>query len=323
MSSWLWCIAALGLASCSGPPPSPPRVYAPGELHEEYAFSQADLFPEGAAYDAVSRSFFVGSLAHGGVTRLSIDGEESVFVAGRDGQLTLGMSVDAEARRLWVCAITDAETQAGVVWVLDIASGERLLEIDLGALRTGASCNDIALDSDGAAYVTDRQNPAIYRLTLLEQSIWTDHPLLAPGTVGLNGAAVTPDGSALIVSHYLPAQLLRVSMAKPRDVSKVALRGHRFTGGIHIAAGADGLRFLDGQLFVAFDRWVMRVTADDASWRSATVHAARPPVPYGVTALVEADGALYATNGQTAMFLLGLPPSKPFRLVRIAPELFE
>jgi hypothetical protein len=83
-----------------GPPPSPPRVYAPGELHEEYAFSQADLFPEGAAYDAVSQSFFVGSLAHGNVTRLSIDGEESVFVAGRDGQLTLGMSVGRRLRSI-------------------------------------------------------------------------------------------------------------------------------------------------------------------------------------------------------------------------------
>ena len=44
---------------------------------------------------------------------------------------------------------------------------------------------------------------------------------------------------------------------------------------------------------------------------------------YGVTALTEAEGDLYAANGQTAMFLLGLRPALPFRLVRVDGALFE
>lgn len=302
------------------------RSYGPGELREEYRSTRDDLYPEGAAYDEVTRTFFVGSLAHGDVTRIGIDGEESIFYAGPDspGRSTLGMAVDVKARRLWVCAIRDKESQAGLLWALDLQSGSLEREVELGTLQKGASCNDVTVDEAGATYVTDRQNPAIYRIPADggPPVIWSNHPQLTPGTVGLNGIAITPDGTTLIVSHYKPARLLRIPMGDPSQVSPIELRGDAFSGGIHIASGADGIRFFKGQLYVAFDRWVMQVTSDDG-WRTGTVHSARTPMKYGITAIAEAGGALYAANGQTAMYLLGLPPSRPFQLLRLDLSLFD
>lgn len=313
------------LSACTTPPLV--RTYAPGELRDEYTSARDDLFPEGATFDGTTRSFFVGSLAHGDITRISVDGKESVFHRGpvEPGRATLGMAVDERARRLWVCAIRDKKTQAGAVWAFDIESGRRTHHFTLGTLLEGASCSDVAVDGEGAAYVTDRLNPVIYRLTAddVPPTIWARHPLLAPERKGTSGIAITPDGSTLLVTRYDPAALLRISMADPREISEVTLRGDAFSGGPSVGSGADGLRFSKGVLYVAFDRWVMRVVNDDQSWKSASVKAKPISMKYGVTSLTEVDGALYASNGQTALFWMGLDPALPFRLVRLDPTLFD
>jgi sugar lactone lactonase YvrE len=318
-------VFALG---CGGREPVTERRYAPGERHAEYLFSRTDQFPEGAAFDPKSRSFFAGSLARGDITRMTLDGAESIFAprSAATGESTLGMAVDERNRRLWVCSLVDAASKAGVVTAFDIDAAVPVYTAALADARQGASCNDIAVDQLGAAFVTDRENAAIYRLVTSGEApaIWSSHPLLAPGTVGANGIAITADGSTMLVTQYKPARLLRISVADPTGVSTVALRGDSFSGGISIASGADGIRLLDGALYVAFDRWLMRVTPDDPSWAAAAVSSKRlSTMEYGVTALAEAEGDLYAANGQTAMFLLGLRPALPFKLLRVDPALFE
>ncbi|MFO0636046.1 MAG: hypothetical protein U0168_24675, partial [Nannocystaceae bacterium] len=210
---WLVCALAL-VCACASPKRVPP-TQAPAGLQPAYASSRDDLFPEGASFDEVSGAFFLGSLSHGDVTRIGSDGRESVFdaPAGPAGRSTLGMAVDAAARRLWVCVLADAKSKAGRVWVLDIDSRARVREVDLAAAVAGASCNDVALDASGVAYVTDRERAAIYRVTADgDATVWSDHALLRPRTIGLNGIAVTPDGEAVLVTHYKPARLLRVRM---------------------------------------------------------------------------------------------------------------
>jgi sugar lactone lactonase YvrE len=291
-------------------------------------FSRKDQFPEGVTFDANSRSFFAGSLANGDITRMTLDGAETVFAAksAATGESTLGMAVDAKNRRLWVCALRDATSKAGVVSAFDIEAAVPVYTATLGELHQGASCNDIAVDQLGAAFVTDRENAAIYRLVTSGEppTVWSSHPLLTPGTIGSNGVAITADGATMLVTQYKPARLLRISMADPTAVSTVELQGDSFSAGISIASGADGARLFDGALYVAFDRWVMRIAPEDSAWAKATVTSRRlAAMDYGITALAEAEGDLYAANGQTAMFLLGLRPALPFRLLRFDTARFE
>ncbi len=321
-------LVILFAAGCGGREQITQRTYEPGERHEVYVFSRKDQFPEGATFDPNSRSFFAGSLANGDITRITLDGAETTFAtrSAATGESTLGMAVDAKNRRLWVCSLRDATSKAGVVTAFDIDAGVPVYTAKLSELRENASCNDIAVDQLGAAFVTDRENAAIYRLVTSGESptIWSSHPLLAPGTIGSNGIAITSDGGTMLLTQYKPARLLRIAVADPTAVSTVDLHGDSFSAGISIASGADGARLVDGALYVAFDRWVMRIVPDDPSWAKATVTSRRlPAMEYGVTALTEAEGDLYAANGQTAMFLLGLRPALPFRLVRVDGALFE
>lgn len=320
-------LALLFVLACGGREPVTEHSYAPGERHAEYLFASRDQFPEGATFDAKTRSFFVGSLARGDITCMTLDGKEAIFApsSAATGESTLGLAVDERNRRLWVCSLRDAESKAGVVTAFDIDAAVPVYTVALSEVREGASCNDIAVDLLGAAFVTDRENAAIYRLVTSGDppTVWSSHPLLTPGTIGSNGIAITPDGGTMLITQYKPARLLRISMGDPAAVSTVALRGDSFSGGINIASGADGARLVDGSLYVAFDRWVMRVTPDDPSWARASVVSKRlPAMEYGITALAEAEGDLYVANGQTAMFLLGLRPALPFKLLRVDPALF-
>ena len=281
----------------------------------------SDQFPESGTFDPVAREFFVGSLKKGNVLRVEADGTTSVFTdgTGEAKRITLGMKLDAENRRLWLCSILNEGKKPGQVWVFDVDVPELVQDIELGDLVEGASCNDLAIDRQGRAYVTDRENPNIYRIDLDagQMEVWATDKLLAPATlgIGMNGAAFTPDGSALLVTQYLPASILRISTSDPTDITEVSLDGDSFSGGIKLANGADGIVFYDSDLYVAFGDNVMRLRPDDASWSSATVSAQK--LGTGFTAVTVAEGDLYAIRGQAVAFQFGLKPALPFDIVRV------
>jgi DNA-binding beta-propeller fold protein YncE len=284
-------------------------------LQAEYPLLGADLFPEGAAFDPDGQSFFVGSLAHGTVTQVTASGEESLFYAGETGapRATLGLEIDVARRRLWSCAI-DPATFAGWIWVFSLDTGERTHEIVLEDVFSGASCNDMALDPAGRAYVTDRENPNVYLIDVdaPESRIWATGPLLE-ATVGLNGIAITADGSAALANTYLPARLVRISMVDPSVITEVALTGDPFEGTGSLA-GADGSTLLSSALYVAFPNELMEVVPADAEWMTATVRSA--PAGPGLTALTVANGDMYGSNGQSVAFLSGQDP-EPFVIRRL------
>jgi hypothetical protein len=76
-------------------------------------------------------------------------------------------------------------------------------------------CNDIAVGSDGTAYISDSLNPVVYSLkpggTALEA--WSTDPALTPAKdgVGLDGIAVGADGN-LYVTTFIPAKLFRIAV---------------------------------------------------------------------------------------------------------------
>jgi sugar lactone lactonase YvrE len=279
-----------------------------------HRFADQDLYPEGGAFDPADRAFFVGSLRHGNITRVAPDGTESIFYAGTGeaDRLTLGMQVDAARRQLWVCTTKDS---LGRIWIFDLASKTRVADIDLTRVNPVAACNDILLDTDGSALISDRENHHIYKIdTARKVSIWADNPLLGGAIVSLNSMAFTADHRAVLTAVYLPPTLVRVDLANPRDVRQVALSGDLFMDGFNLLNGPDDLVMHDGQLIVAFGSTIKRVTPSDASWTKATVKSTR--TIGGVTALVEDGANLYGINGQSVRFLLKVPPH-PFEIFSI------
>lgn len=313
----MFLAALASLVACRPPSAAPaPRVQVE-PLAPEYPLGSGPGYPESAAFDPESRTFFTSSLGRGDVTAVTAEGATSTFAppTGEPGRATVGLAVDPSRRRLGVCAVLVDGSAAGELWLFDLDDGSDQGVVSLDPISPTASCTDIAFGNDGAGYVTDRENGAMYLVDPEEGGVtlFSDHPALEPDLIGSNGVALTEDGEYLLVSKYLAPELVRVSLADPSDTVTVSLRGDTFaSGGLN---GADDVVLVDGVLWVTLVDRLARVVPDDDTWTAATV-TTTPLDEGGVTGLVLADGDVFGVNGQAVEFTLGLPTA-PFWLRRL------
>ncbi len=292
-------------------------------MHVDYqdVYSLEATYPEGGTFDPTEQVFFVGTLEGGEVHRVDPrDGASTLlFAEPQPGEwMTLGMTVDAPRRRLWVCA-ADRQTDpfTGQVWVLDVDTGAREQVIELSYDGQAAWCEDVAVASDGTAYVTDRENPNIYRIDDgFEAELFASDDELGSPLIGQNGIIVLPGDEALIAAVHLPAALNYVSLTDG-SVTPIEIDGDFVDAGV--GSGADGMVHLDGELFVVFDGELARVTPSLADW--SAVFSTTIELPRGLTDVVDTPGGLYLLNGQAIRFALGQEPKGPFELVRFTGEL--
>ena len=291
-------------------------------LLDVYDLEGDELFPEGVAFDPVGQAFYVGSLSDGSVHRIDADGTQTMASAGAPGNWsTAGLKVDPAAGRIWTCSSETDDDMTQAIWVLDLASGDVLELYDLADIADGADCNDVALDADGVAYVSDPPLGTVHRIEVGGAAeAWATHDdfqMEIPG-LGLNGLAVTPDAEALIVAKFLSTRLFRIALSDPTDIVEVDLAGTPFTGGTPIS-GADGIVFSGDALFVTFAEIVKRVDFD-AGWASGTVSDIEVPgAGNGLSTAAEANGSVYVVKSEVTAFVLGEPPNLPFQILRATP----
>jgi sugar lactone lactonase YvrE len=310
----------LGPVGCSSDDPT--EAPDPDPLLAEYVINgPEDLFPEGIAFDARTRRFFVGSLTSGEITAIAADGTQSVFYpapAGGEGS-SAGLDVDLSRRRLVACA-SDGPAAGSQVWFIDLDSGQRLGAVDLADAFAGATCNDLALDSAGRAFVTDSKNPNLYLAELgAGASLWATGGLLDPSKgelpiLGLNGIAVSPDDSTVIATKYHPARLIALPMENPEAMSDVTLTGDPYPGSA--IAGADGMLFLEQDLFVVFAGAVKQVRFS-SGFSAGEVKTIPAPITTGLSTGVAAEGQLFAVKSEVVHFSLKTPPELPYKILRI------
>lgn len=285
---------------------------------DEYLLPGDDAFPESVAWDPQTAAFYTSSLGRGDVTQTLVTGESSTFYVnnGEIPWVTVGLEVDAERRRLWVCASVFDGSAPGELWVLDLDSGALLSTLSLGSARADASCTDVNLDPEGVAYVTDRENPDIYRVNADTQSVelWIEDPLLEPGFVGLNGVVFSPDGQSLLVTQYLPTALIRLPLDNPAGLAAVTLNGEPFEGDSSLN-GADDVVVMGELLYATLVDRLFTLRSEDG-WISAEISGVDLPDD-GVTGLAVAEGALFGANGQAVQYALDQEPETPFWIHRV------
>lgn len=286
--------------------------------------SDQDLVPESGAYDPVSRAFYVGSATQGSITRVDADGTESLFFEPPPSSSlgTFGLTIDPDARRLWVC-VDDTVMMSRSVWTFDMSTGDLEIEFALADAAPDASCNDIALDSEGVAYVSDSDNPRVYRANVDGEAIeiWADDPLLAPpgGALGGNGIAVTENDRYVLVSKTLPSPstppLVRIERTNPENISGV-------TTTPEITTTTDGMSFLGGDLYIAgpVSGETFRLTSND-QWQTASIATSMQQA--GTSTVRPAEGDLYGIYSDIADRVFGNPLTPPFRIYRIDLASFE
>lgn len=294
------------------------------QFRDEYTLQSPMSVPEGVAFDSKTGRFFATGLFSGAVTQIDANtGEERPFYspAGPPQQLS-GAKVDVERRRLWVCA-SEIQRMWGGVHVFDVDSGALLGTFDLA--HQGI-CNDVALDADGVAYVTDSFQPVIYRVDLRDRSAGEfirDPKMTGPvGRIGLNGIAVTPDDNYLIGGFSSPSKLFVLPRAGG-EVHEISLSGDPFSvDDDPNLTGADGIVFLGRKLYVVNNGAVQEVTFTGSDWRAGQVrnHVVGEP---GLSTATVAGGELYVIKSEVLrMMHLRQPPRLPFKIYRVPRDAF-
>lgn len=176
----------------------PALDYAPTAFELE----DRTLLPEGIAYDAPSRTFFIGS-AQRKVLAVSESGVASEFAgAGADLDSVLGLAVDAPRRTLYVVS-TSALTVEGekrrrnAVVAFDVDSRKLLARYEVaGAVQL----NDVTVAMGGRVFASDSGSGAIYEIGV-KGPVTSRELLPAARLGGSNGLAASPDGARLYVAH--------------------------------------------------------------------------------------------------------------------------
>jgi SMP-30/gluconolaconase/LRE-like protein len=161
------------------------------------------VIPEGIAYDAPSKTFFVGSIAQHRILRVNEMQNVSEF-AGSESKLdaVLGLAVDAPRRILYAVSTT-AVTRAGearprnTVVAFEIDTHRQLRRYDIPDAK---QLNDVAVAPGGRVFVSDSSSGAVYELPVKTPA--AARVVLPAGQFrGTNGLAVSADAKRLYIAH--------------------------------------------------------------------------------------------------------------------------
>jgi sugar lactone lactonase YvrE len=212
------------------------------------ALAQDDFFPEGMSHDSARGVWYVGSVRHRKVTRITRGGSaDDVVKEGQDGLwAVLGVRADPRTGTLWVTTAAipqmlgylPADSGRSGIYAFDLASGRLKSRYLLPASAPGHLLGDLVVAPNGDVYATDSQDPVIWRVLKGSDQVqeFLRHPLFR----SLQGPALHPSGRTLYVADYSHG-VLAVDL-NTRAVSALA------TPPRSTALGIDGLVWYAGGL---------------------------------------------------------------------------
>lgn len=272
------------------------KTALPGEI----SFTQAALYPEGIDYDEEGERFLVSSMRYGTVGTVSDTGKYKELINDPMLVSSVGIRVDNDNNRVLVCnsdpgtsVKTTKETQGRLagLGIYNLSTGKKITYIDLATMTAGNHfCNDIALDDDGNAYVSDSFSTAIYKIDIENKaSLFLDNKRFAGKGFNLNGLVVKDD--FLIVAKYNEGLLFKVPLNDPERFTQILAN--------EPMPGADGLLWHDdGSLIVIANTTsnkVFKLNSTDG-WHTATITKTSSTGEVFATTGVNRDGNIYVLN---------------------------
>ncbi|QCD89652.1 uncharacterized protein LOC114174013 [Vigna unguiculata] len=178
-------------------------------------FRSPNLFPEGLAWDPTGQRFLVGSLRHRTISGVSDTGIVKTLISDPflpENVTILGLAVDPRNNRVLAAVHALAPLPPfNALAAYDLSSRRRLFLSPLPSEgeHQRAIANDVAVDFEGNAYVTNAAGNYIWKVnkkgeasTLSKSARFTEHPVLIDAEYsfcGLNGVVYNGKGYLLVV----------------------------------------------------------------------------------------------------------------------------
>ncbi len=312
-------VAMAGAAALIAPASGSAPVVADPALPASIVAAAPELYPEGFTYDPTRGAFLVGSARWGNVSVVTGEGKITELVPPLGPVSTLGIQLDLP-RNQGVVAYSDFWIRQKLPAVgppmsalarFDLTTGAVLQRIDLDPGNTGPTfANDLTLDADGNAYVTNSVSQTIVRVTpdgTLTK--WYTDARFAAKIVGANGITYHPDGF-LLVARYDTGVLYRIPVDAPEQMTEVALPKP--------IIGVDGMRLNRRRELVVVTNSIgeavgvpggvdaVTVYGSTDGWKTATVTRQTNPWPLaGPTTVAFTPSGDYILSGNVGVLLSG------------------
>ncbi|MEZ0608205.1 gluconolaconase [Fibrella sp. WM1] len=296
-NSVIWAVAALvSLNACK----KNTDVDAP-QFAERINFTADRQYPEGIAYAPSLNQFLVTSLTQGKVGTVDVNGTYTDLFT--DAQLISAQGIKVFNDRVYVCnaaqaVATKATPQAVMktagLFVYNLNTRQIERRTDLAALLPNAShlANDVALDAQGVAYVTDSFSPVVYRVgTDGVGSILVNNATLgAPtGQFGLNGI-VWHTGNYLLVVKAATGQLYKIDLGAQNAITEVT--------GFSPVVGGDGMVLIGDDLYVVNNRNQVTQLRGANNWATASIVKTDAAGYDQATTNTVVNGQIYTLNAR-------------------------
>lgn len=215
-------------------------------------FNSSTLYPEGVGWDATNKRFLVTSIRKGEIGSVKDDGSYWVFAKDSRMVSSVGIRIDEMRDRVLVCNADPGAAEksspattgklAGLA-VFQLSTGKLIKYIDLAkGIDGGHFCNDLTIDKDGTAYITDSFSPVIYKVDVnYNASVLINNKTFSGKSFNLNGIVVKDN--YLLVVKMNSGQLFKIPLDNPNAFKEVILKEKIYA--------ADGLLWgPDGSLIV-------------------------------------------------------------------------
>lgn len=293
----IWAAAAfVSLNACK----KTTDVDAP-QFAERINFTADRQYPEGIAYAPSLNRFLVTSLTQGKVGTVDVNGTYADLFT--DAQLISAQGIKVFNDRVYVCnaaqAVASKATSQTVMktaglFVYNLNTRQIERRTDLAALLPNAShlANDVALDSQGNAYVTDSFSPVVYRVGADgAASILVNNATLgvSAGQFGLNGIVWHP-GNYLLVVKAATGQLYKINLGSQNAITEVT--------GFSPVVGGDGMVLIGDDLYVVNNRNQVTQLRGASNWTTASVVKTDASGYDQATTNTVVNGQIYTMNAR-------------------------
>lgn len=224
------------------------REWQSAVVNSQPAFTIKDrsLHTEGIEYNAVSKTFYLGSIHKRKIIKVSPDGTATDFCSSAfNGMASIfGIKVNANKNLLWACSAPMQEmknfdsTARSAIFKFELSTGKLIQKYEMPLIAKTNVLGDLILNKNGQVFISDSQANSIY--TINEKTNQVEPYYSSPEFSNLQGLAFSSDEKYLYIADYMKG-IYRLNV-KTKELAEVTTK-------LNISLkGVDGLYFYNNSL---------------------------------------------------------------------------